>query len=114
MTQQLINVLRVKLTNIHKVVTTHDVSFVLRMHNALEITSFCKSKVVTGVPINPVLPSFNAFTQTNNVWEERSVQLDTQVFYARNVITIMVMLVAVNNLLVISARAVNFFIFLPL
>jgi hypothetical protein len=84
------------------------------MHNALEITSFCKSIVVTGVPINPALPSFTAFTQTNNVWEERFVQLDTQVFYARNVTIVMVMLVAVNNLLVISARAVNFFIFLPL
>ncbi len=70
--------------------------------------------MVTGVPINPALPSFNAFTQTNNVWEEILVQLDTQEFYAKNVITIMVMLVAVNNLLVISARAINFFIFLPL
>ncbi len=62
-----------------------------------------------GAPINPVLPSFNAFTLLNNVWEVRFVQMDTWEFYARNVITRTAMHVAVNNLLATSVKTASCF-----
>ncbi len=108
-TRKPINVLRVRVAYTQKVVTTHSVSFALRTQNAQEIMSYCKFIVAIGAPINPVLPSFNAFTLLNNVWEVRFVQMDTWEFYARNVITRTAMHVAVNNLLATSVKTASCF-----